>query len=76
MCVQYLNYQLKNMYQNANWRQRPMPAEMLQHAAMEVAVLLPLHFALEVAGDMDAMGFRLQDAELETASDNELEFFC
>ena len=63
MCFQYLNYQLKNMYQNANWRQRPMPAEMLQYAAMEAAALLPLQF-------------RLQDPELVTASDHELEFFC
>ena len=75
MCFQYLNYQLKSMYQNADWRQRPMPAEMLQYAATEAAVLLPLQFALEAAADMDAMGF-LQDAELETASDNELDFFC
>ena len=48
-----------------------MPAEMLQYAAMEVAVLLPPQFALEVAADMDAMGFRLQDAESDPASDNE-----
>ena len=76
MCCRYLNYQLKNMYQNANWRQRPMPAEMLQYAAMEVGALLPLGFALEVATDKVAMDVRLQDAESETASANEFEFFC
>ena len=30
----------------ANWRQRPMPEEMLQYAAIDVQVLLPVHTAI------------------------------
>ena len=72
----YFDWQLTNTHQNASWRQRPMPAEMLQYAAMEAGALLPLQVALEVATNKVAMDFRLQDAELETASDNELESVC
>ena len=68
------DWQLTNTHQNASWRQRPMPAEMLQYAAMEAGALLPLQFPLEVATDNVAMDVRLQDAESETASENE--FFC
>ena len=65
-----MNYQLKNTYQHANWRQRPMPAEMLQYAAMEAQVLLPLQFAPEVAMDKVAMDVLPRDTELGN------EFFC
>ena len=47
ICRRYLNYELDDTFQMANWRQRPMPEEMLQYAAIEVQVLLPLHTAIE-----------------------------
>ena len=47
MCRRYLNYELDDTFQMANWRQRPMPEEMLQYAAIEVQVLLPLESAIE-----------------------------
>ena len=47
MCRRYLNYELDDTFQTANWRQRPMPEEMLQVAAIEVQVLLPLESAIE-----------------------------
>ena len=42
LCRQYLHYELDKTYQTANWRQRPMPAEMLEYAAIGAQVLLPL----------------------------------
>ena len=48
MCRRYLNYELDDTFQMANWRQRPMPEEMLQYAAIEVQVLLPLESAIEI----------------------------
>ena len=47
MCRRYLNYELDDTFQTANWHQRPMPEEMLQYAAIEVQVLLPLESAIE-----------------------------
>ena len=47
LCRQYLSYELDKTYQTANWRQRPMPEEMLQYAATDAQVLLPLHAAIE-----------------------------
>ena len=47
MCRRYLNYELDDTSQMANWRQRPMPEEMRQYAAIEVQVLLPLHTTIE-----------------------------
>ena len=46
LCRQYLSYELDKTYQTANWRQRPMPEEMLQYAAIDAQVLLPLHTAI------------------------------
>ena len=46
LCRQYLGYDLDKTYQTANWRQRPMPEEMLQYAAIDAQVLLPLHTAI------------------------------
>ena len=46
LCRQYLHYELDKTYQTANWRQRPMPEEMLQYAAIDAQVLLPLHTAI------------------------------
>ena len=42
-----MNYELDDTFQMADWRQRAMPEEMLQYAAIEVQVLLPLHTAIE-----------------------------
>ena len=47
MCRRYLSYELDDTFQTANWRQRPMPKEMLHYAAIEVQVLLPLESAIE-----------------------------
>ena len=48
LCRQYLNYELDKTYLTANWRQRPMPAEeMLQYAAINAQVFLPLQTAIE-----------------------------
>ena len=47
MCRRYLSYELVDTFQTANWRQRPMPTEMLHYAAIEVQVLLPLESAIE-----------------------------
>ena len=47
LCRQYLSYELDKTYQTANWRQRPIPEEMLQYAAVDAQVLLPLHTAIE-----------------------------
>ena len=49
LCRQYLSYELDKTYQTANWRQRPMPEEMLQYAATDAQVLLPLHTAIETS---------------------------
>ena len=46
LCRQYLSYELDKTYQTANWRQRPMPEGMLQYAAIDAQVLLPLHTAI------------------------------
>ena len=48
ICRKYLRYELDETYQMANWQQRPMPEEMLQYAAIEVQVLLPLESAIEI----------------------------
>ena len=32
ICRRYLNYELDDTFQMTNWRQRPMPEEMLQYA--------------------------------------------
>ena len=48
MCRRYLNYELDDTFQIANWRQRPMPEEMLQYAAIEVQVLIHLESAIEI----------------------------
>ena len=47
LCGQYLDYVLDKTYQTADWRQRPMPEEMLQYAATNAQVLLPLQTAIE-----------------------------
>ena len=47
MCRRYLSYELDDTFQTANWYQRPMPKEMLDYAAIEVQVLLPLESAIE-----------------------------
>ena len=49
LCRQYLHYELDKTYQTANWRQRPMPAEMLQYAATDAQVLLPLQAVMTEA---------------------------
>ena len=60
ICKKYLRYELDETYQMANWRQRPMPEEMLQYAAIEVQVLLPLESAIE--GEMNrARGYAWEE---------------
>ena len=60
MCRRYLNYELDDTFQTANWRQRPMPKEMLHYAAIEVQVLLPLESAIE--GEMNrARGYAWEE---------------
>ena len=39
LCRQYLNYELDKTYQTANWRLRPLPAEMLQYAAIDLSLI-------------------------------------
>ena len=55
MCRRYLNYELDDTVQMANWRQRPMPEEMLQYAAIEVQVLLPLESAIHLSRNGQAL---------------------
>ena len=60
ICRKYLCYKLDETYQMANWLQRPMPEEMLQYAAIEVQVLLPLESAIE--GEMNrARGYAWEE---------------
>ena len=60
MCMRYLSYELDDTFQTANWRQRPMPEEMLQYAAIQVQVLLPLESAIE--GEMNrARGYAWEE---------------
>ena len=48
LCRQYLNYEFDETHKTANWRQRPMPAEMLYHAAISAQVLLPVCATIEM----------------------------
>ena len=57
LCRQYLNYELDKTYQTANWRQRPLPAEMLKYAAIDAQVLLPLQAAIDDAINTRAWGY-------------------
>ena len=60
LCRQYLTYEIDTTYQSASWRQRPMPEEMLQYAAIQVQVLLPLESAIE--GEMNrARGYAWEE---------------
>ena len=47
LCRRYLSYEKDDTYQTADWRQRPLPAEMLQYAAIDAQVLLPLQAVIE-----------------------------
>ena len=49
LCRRYLSYEMDNTYQTRDWRQRPLPADMLEYAAIEAQVLLPLQAAIEDA---------------------------
>ena len=44
-------------YQTASWRQRPLPAEMVQYAAIDAQVLMPLRAAIEEARNSRAWGY-------------------
>ena len=57
LCRLYLGYELDKTYQTANWRRRPMSAEMLQYAATDAQVLLPLQAAIEEAMNSRAWGY-------------------
>ena len=56
LCRQYLDYELDKTHKTANWRQRPMPAEMLEYAAMGAQVLLPLCAAIEMVMSSSVWG--------------------
>ena len=60
LCRQYLNYEMDNTRQTTSWCQRPLPAEMLQYAAIDAQVLLPLQAAIG-----DAMNARAQSYDWE-----------
>ena len=47
LCRQYLEYEFDETHKTARWRQRTMPADMLEHAAISAQVLLPLCAAIE-----------------------------
>ena len=57
VCRRYLSYEMDNTYQTADWRQRPLPAEMLEYAAIDAQVLLPLQAAIEDAMKSRAWGY-------------------
>ena len=57
LCRQYLNYEMDTTLQTANWRQRPLSAEMLQYAAIDAQVLLPLQAGIEDAMHSRAWGY-------------------
>ena len=57
LCRRYLSYEMDNTYQTADWRQRPLPAEMLEYAAIDAQVLLPLQAAIEDAMKSRACGY-------------------
>ena len=48
---------MDNTYQTADWRQRPLPAEMLEYAAIDAQVLLPLQASIEDAMKSRAWGY-------------------
>ena len=48
LCRQHLDYELDKTHKTANWRQMPMPAEMLEYAAIGAQVLLALCAAIEM----------------------------
>ena len=56
LCRQYLNCDFDETHKTANWRQRPMPAEMLYHAAISAQVLLPLYATIEMVMSSSAWG--------------------
>ena len=56
VCRRYLSYEMDNTYQTADWRQRPLPAEMLEYAAIDAQILLPLQAAIEDAMKSRACG--------------------
>ena len=43
---QYLRYELPQTHQAPDWKKRPMDARMIQKAAIDAMVLLPLHAAM------------------------------
>ena len=57
LCRQYLNYEMDKTHQTVSWCQRPLPAEMLQYAAIVAQVLLPLQAAIEDAMNSRAWGY-------------------
>ena len=57
LCRLYLGYELDETHQTVNWRRRPMSAEMLQYAATDAQVLLPLQAAIEEAMNTRAWGY-------------------
>ncbi|MDA8582823.1 hypothetical protein N9L68_01295 [bacterium] len=57
LCRQHLDFELDKTYQAANKGQRPMPAEMIQYAATDAKVLLPLQATIEKAVNSRAWGY-------------------
>ena len=56
LCCQYLEYEFYETHKASNWRQRPMPAEMLEYAAIGAQVLLPLCAAIEMVMSSSVWG--------------------
>ena len=56
LCRQYLYYELDKKHQTANWRQRPMLSEMLEYAAIDAQVLLPIWAAIEMVMNSSVWG--------------------
>ena len=46
LCRQSLNHEFDETRKTTTWRQRPMPSDMLYHAAISPQVFLPLHAAM------------------------------
>lgn len=61
-CEAMLGYTLEKTHQNENWSVRPLPADWLRYAAMDVEVLPDLHAALSER--LESLG-RLEWAEEE-----------
>ena len=63
LCRQYLRYELPQTHQAPDWTTRPMDARMIQKAAIDAMVLLPLQ---------DAMAKEMHSRATCSAGENDL----